>query len=232
MLQGIGVTVATGVLVGIVFAIGLSRPPRAAVGPKLTCCRSRCPPTLPSAPSGAAAALRWRHCRRDAAGCGPATSRACARDLDRPRRGIGEVAMPPGLERFDCRNNRLAELALAHRRVRRRGRWRPASATAPERIAVVLGTSTSGILAAEQAYRRRDPASGALPADFDYDAHPRPVLARRDSCAPRSACAARRSVVSTACSSARQDVRRGGGADRRRGVRRRGGRRGRHACAG
>ena len=33
VLQGIGVTVATGVLVGIVFAIGLSRPPRAAVGP-------------------------------------------------------------------------------------------------------------------------------------------------------------------------------------------------------
>ena len=33
VLQGIGVTVATGVLAGIVFAIGLSRPPSAAVGP-------------------------------------------------------------------------------------------------------------------------------------------------------------------------------------------------------
>lgn len=32
VLQGIGVTVATGVLVGIVFAIGLSQPPRAVVG--------------------------------------------------------------------------------------------------------------------------------------------------------------------------------------------------------
>jgi 3-oxoacyl-[acyl-carrier-protein] synthase-1 len=35
------------------------------------------------------------------------------------------------------------------------------------RIAVVLGTSTSGILAAEEAYGRRG-ADGALPADFDY----------------------------------------------------------------
>ena len=33
VLQGIGVTVATGVLAGIVFAIGLSRPPSTAVGP-------------------------------------------------------------------------------------------------------------------------------------------------------------------------------------------------------
>ena len=31
-----------------------------------------------------------------------------------------------------------------------------------------LGTSTSGILQTELAYRRRDPATGALPADFRY----------------------------------------------------------------
>lgn len=35
------------------------------------------------------------------------------------------------------------------------------------RIAVVLGTSTSGVLAAEQAYAHRG-ADGALPAEFDY----------------------------------------------------------------
>jgi 3-oxoacyl-[acyl-carrier-protein] synthase-1 len=33
---------------------------------------------------------------------------------------------------------------------------------------VFLGTSTSGILETELAYRRRDPQSGALPADFRY----------------------------------------------------------------
>jgi 3-oxoacyl-[acyl-carrier-protein] synthase-1 len=33
---------------------------------------------------------------------------------------------------------------------------------------VLLGTSTSGILQTEQAYRRRDPATGALPDDFNY----------------------------------------------------------------
>jgi 3-oxoacyl-[acyl-carrier-protein] synthase-1 len=31
-----------------------------------------------------------------------------------------------------------------------------------------MGTSTSGILQTEQAYRRRDPQTGALPADFHY----------------------------------------------------------------
>ena len=35
-------------------------------------------------------------------------------------------------------------------------------------MGVFLGTSTSGILETELAYRRRDPATGALPADFDY----------------------------------------------------------------
>ena len=36
------------------------------------------------------------------------------------------------------------------------------------RIGVFLGTSTSGILQTELAYRRRDPVTGALPADFIY----------------------------------------------------------------
>ena len=37
-----------------------------------------------------------------------------------------------------------------------------------QRVGVFLGTSTSGIFQTELAYRRRDPASGALPADFSY----------------------------------------------------------------
>ena len=38
-----------------------------------------------------------------------------------------------------------------------------------DRIAVVLGTSTSGVLSGEDAYRGRDPASGALPEAFDHE---------------------------------------------------------------
>jgi len=37
-----------------------------------------------------------------------------------------------------------------------------------QRIGVFLGTSTSGILQTELAYRHRDPVTGALPADFIY----------------------------------------------------------------
>jgi 3-oxoacyl-[acyl-carrier-protein] synthase-1 len=37
-----------------------------------------------------------------------------------------------------------------------------------DRAGVFIGTSTAGILQTELAYRRRDPASGALPDDFDY----------------------------------------------------------------
>jgi 3-oxoacyl-[acyl-carrier-protein] synthase-1 len=36
------------------------------------------------------------------------------------------------------------------------------------RVGVFVGTSTSGVLQAELAYRHRDPVSGALPADFSY----------------------------------------------------------------
>ena len=75
--------------------------------------------------------------------------------------------LPSPLARFDCRNNRLADLAL------RTDGFADAVAAArsrygAERIAVVLGTSTSGVLSGEDAYRARDPDTGALPASFDY----------------------------------------------------------------
>src|SRR5512144_912992 len=73
------------------------------------------------------------------------------------------------LAMFDCRNNRLAQLALAQdgfesavEQARRRYGAR--------RVGLFLGTSTSGILQTELAYRRRDARTGALPADFDYAA--------------------------------------------------------------
>ena len=80
---------------------------------------------------------------------------------------LDEVRIEGDLAPYDCRNNRLAALALAEdgfadavaAAARRYGR---------ERIGVFLGTSTAGLLQTEAAYRRRDAGTGALPADYDY----------------------------------------------------------------
>jgi len=81
--------------------------------------------------------------------------------------GLDDVSLPPHLTRYDCRNNRLAYLGLQH------DGFMNAVAAARDRygaarIAVILGTSTSGILQTETAYRQRDPVTGALPEWYDY----------------------------------------------------------------
>jgi 3-oxoacyl-[acyl-carrier-protein] synthase-1 len=88
---------------------------------------------------------------------------------------IGEVpglddaaaALPAALAAYECRNNRLAWQGLQADgfadRVRAAREKYGAS-----RVGVFLGTSTSGMLCTEQAYRHRDPATGALPSDFRY----------------------------------------------------------------
>jgi 3-oxoacyl-[acyl-carrier-protein] synthase I len=73
----------------------------------------------------------------------------------------------PNLASYNCRNNRLAQLCLEQ------DGFVAAIDAAKEkysdkRIGVFLGTSTSGILEAELAYRHLQPESGALPADFNY----------------------------------------------------------------
>lgn len=108
-------------------------------------------------------ALRQRH-----AGLAP-----CAFDTVDLSTFIGEVAdvdaipLPAHLSHFDCRNNRLALLGLmqdgfaeaVHAAIAKYG---------TQRIGVFIGTSTSGILQTELAYRRRDPETGAFPPDFIY----------------------------------------------------------------
>ena len=86
---------------------------------------------------------------------------------------IGEVAgvdaakLPQELYKFECRNNRLAELALGQD-----GFFEAVQQSAERwgrrRVGVFLGTSTAGILQTELAYRERDPAGGALPPGFEY----------------------------------------------------------------
>jgi len=76
--------------------------------------------------------------------------------------GLEDFSLGNGLEAFDCRNNRLAWLGL------QQDGFMVAAAEAKQRygahrIAVIMGTSTSGILDTEHAYRERHPDTGALP---------------------------------------------------------------------
>jgi 3-oxoacyl-[acyl-carrier-protein] synthase-1 len=81
--------------------------------------------------------------------------------------GVDDVRLPSGQGEFDCRNNRLAWLALSQD-----GFMEAVAASiarhGAQRIGLFLGTSTSGILETELAYRRLDPSSGALPQEFRY----------------------------------------------------------------
>ena len=79
---------------------------------------------------------------------------------------VDAIEIPSDLRSFDCRNNRLAWLGLQQDGLidavaAARSRW------GTRRVAVFLGTSTSGLLQTELAYRHRG-ADGALPADFHY----------------------------------------------------------------
>ena len=113
--------------------------------------------------------------------------------------GIDRLNWRTDLAEFDCRNNRLAELGLQADGFADSVR-RAAARFGADRVGVFLGTSTAGILQTELAYRRRDPATGALPADLHYGTThntysvARYVRAALDLRGP--AC-----VVSTACSS-------------------------------
>jgi 3-oxoacyl-[acyl-carrier-protein] synthase-1 len=76
--------------------------------------------------------------------------------------GLEDFSLDHDIEHFDCRNNRLAWLGL------QQDGFMVAVAEAKQRygahrIAVVMGTSTSGILETEHAYHARDPRTDVLP---------------------------------------------------------------------
>ena len=81
--------------------------------------------------------------------------------------GVDATVLPPGLDEFECRNNRLAWLGLTQDGLAEAVRA-AAARYGPARVGVFLGTSTSGILESEIAYRQRDPITGALPPQFRY----------------------------------------------------------------
>jgi 3-oxoacyl-[acyl-carrier-protein] synthase-1 len=112
--------------------------------------------------------------------------------------GVDDVELPPALRAWDCRNHRLAWLALQGDGFAAAVRA-AAQRHGPHRVAVVLGTSTSGIHATERAYAawKRE---GRFPPDFAYrrthalDALCRFVAAALEVTGPMV-------TVSTACSS-------------------------------
>ncbi len=104
-------------------------------------------------------------------------------------------ALPPGLEVHDSRNNRLLWAAATE--------ILPEIATAlaahgPQRMGIVLGTSTSGIEEGTAAYHTWL-ETGALPPDYAYGRQEigSPAAFLRDAVGARGPC----HVISTACSS-------------------------------
>ena len=81
--------------------------------------------------------------------------------------GVDDERLPASLGEFDCRNNRLAQLALGQDGFEAAVR-EAISRVGRRRFGLFVGTSTSGILETEIAYRNRDPVSGALPASLVY----------------------------------------------------------------
>lgn len=81
--------------------------------------------------------------------------------------GLEDAPVIGSLSDYDCRNNRLAQMAL------QQDGFEDAVRAATERygadrVAVIMGTSTSGILHTELAFRERDPETGALPQPLHY----------------------------------------------------------------
>ena len=130
-------------------------------------------PLLLSACTASTCLGRGLDATREALQAGRSGLAPCAFETVKLDTWIGEVAgvdaqaLPAALHHYDCRNNRLALLGLQtdgfDNRVREAiGRY------GRQRVGVFVGTSTSGILQTELAYRRRDPITGALPDDFNY----------------------------------------------------------------
>ena len=112
--------------------------------------------------------------------------------------GLEDYRLPQDLAAWDCRNHRLAHLALAQ------DGFRDACTQARERygaanVGVFLGTSTSGIEHTERAYREHE-ESGALARWFDYS-HSQDLFALPAFVRQSLGLSGPALTVSTACSS-------------------------------
>jgi len=111
---------------------------------------------------------------------------------------IEDAPLPEHLAAWDCRNNRLAHLALEQD-----GFARACAAAralyGAEGVGVFMGTSTAGIEQTERAYRARE-SDRTLPGWFDYD-RTQDVFSLADFVRTRFELAGPALSVSTACSS-------------------------------
>lgn len=110
-----------------------------------------------------------------------------------------DVALAGELAPWDCRNNRLAALALRQdgfAATVQHSRERHGAA----RIGVFIGTSTSGVQHTELAYRAREAATGPLPDWFDHR-HTQNVFSVADFVALYLGLSGPAIAISTACSS-------------------------------
>ena len=112
-------------------------------------------------PLGLGLAATWDGLRHDRHGYyGPTILR-----MPRSRPGLDESMgletepITGALAEFDCRNNRLALAGLRQDEFER-SRLPRARTYGPDRIGVLIGTTTSGILETEIAYRQRDHRMG------------------------------------------------------------------------
>ena len=112
--------------------------------------------------------------------------------------GLEDLPVTGPLAEFDCRNNRLALLGLQQDAFIESVSGAKAK-YGPQRIALLLGTSTSGILQTELAYRRRD-AEGNLPADVRYR-HAQNLFSMTDYARRVLGLEGPAMTISTACSS-------------------------------
>ncbi len=114
--------------------------------------------------------------------------------------GLDAVRLPARLAEFDCRNNRLAELALGGdgfaEQVKAARDRRGAT-----RIGLFLGTSTAGIRHTEQCYRRHfEEKTPGLGDDLRF-ACTHAYVSLADYCRRRLGLSGPAMVISTACSS-------------------------------
>ena len=112
--------------------------------------------------------------------------------------GLEEEPVAQALAEFDCRNNRLAQLGLAQDGfidavARARSKY------GAHRVAVLLGTSTSGILHTELAYGNLD-GQGRLPANVNYQ-HAQNLYSVTDFVRRSLGLEGPAATISTACSS-------------------------------
>jgi len=113
---------------------------------------------------------------------------------------LASVKVREDLSDFECRNNRLAQLSLQQDNFLASVE-EAKSRYGAQRIAVILGTSTSGIQETELAFLHRNKETDELPADFKFSTTHN-LFATSDFVRSYLGLTGHASMISTACSSA------------------------------